>query len=103
MTAGGGDVIDYLIPEVLKPDMIGYEDNPVEAYRNVGCGENVIDIVESALGKYGYENNHPDYDEFEIYCAARIIKRYKPNVHFTHPGYVDAERHRTGLFSDEVK
>lgn len=103
LTAGGGDVIDYLVPEVLKPDMQGYEDNPVEAYRNVGCGENIIDIVESALEKYGYENNHPDYDEFEIYCAEQIIKRYKPNVLFTHPGYVDAERHRTGLFSDEVK
>ncbi len=103
LTAGGGDVIDYLIPEVLRTDMEGYEDNPAEAYRNVGCGENVMEIVQEALEKYSSTNNHPAYDEFQIFCADLIIRKYKPNVLFTHPGHVDAERHRTGLFSDEVK
>lgn len=103
VTAGGGDVIDYLVPEMLELDIKGYEDNPIEAYKRLGSGENILDILEVALEKYGCTNEHPEYDEFEIYCASEIIKRYKPNVLFTHPGYVDSTRHMTGLFSDQVK
>jgi len=103
VTAGGGEVIDYLVPEVMGLDMRGHEDDPASVYRALGTSECVMDIVEEALAKYGCGNAHPDYDEFEIWAAAEIIRRYQPNVLFTHPGHIDGERHRTGLFTDPVK
>ena len=45
---------------------------------------------------------HPEYDEIQIDCACEIICRYRPDLLLTHPGYVDSERHRTGLFSPYV-
>lgn len=103
VTAEGGDVIDYLVPEVMGLDMRGHEDDPASVYRKLGTSECVMDIVENALRIYGCGNAHPDYDEFEIYCAAEILRRFRPNVLFTHPGFVDGERHRTGLFTEPVK
>ena len=103
VTAGGGDVIDYLVPEVMGLDMRGHEDDPASVYRALGTSECVMDIVEEALAKYGCGNAHPDYDEFEMWAAAQIIRRYQPNVLFCHPGHIDGERHRTGLFTDPVK
>jgi len=103
VTANGDDVIDYLVPEIMGEDMNGHEDEAAEVYRRLGTSECVMDIVEAALDKYGPGHTHPEYDEFEIWCAAEIIRRFKPNILFSHPGYVDSERHRTGLFSDYVR
>lgn len=103
VTAGGGDVIDYLVPEVLIEYVRKHEDNPAEAFRMAGTSECLMDMAEEWLAKKGYSNGHPDYDEFEMDCAVEIIRRYKPNVLFTHPSLVDSARHRSGVFSDEVK
>ena len=89
--------------EVFKRDVEPFPDKPYIGYKNTGSGENVMDIVKKGLEMYTCTNDHPAYDEMEIYCGAEIIRKYKPNVFFCHPGYVDGERHRTGLFSDEVK
>lgn len=102
VTAGKNEVIDYLIPTALNEDMENNEDNPVEVYRKLGATDNVIDIIEKSLEKYGCDLGHPDVDDFLIECAAEVIKKYKPNVLFTHPAYVDSARHRTGLFSSMV-
>lgn len=103
MTSGGQDVIDYLIPCALTRDFEGYEDNPLDAYRALGAGECVMDIIAEAARRYTYENKHPEVDEFQIYCASEIIKRYKPNLIMIHPGYVDGMRHEGGVFSDKVE
>ena len=62
VTAEGGDVIDYLVPEVMGLDMRGHEDDPASVYRKLGTSECVMDIVENALRIYGCGNAHPDYD-----------------------------------------
>ncbi len=103
LTANGDDVIDYLIPEVLPTDMKGLEDRPLDVYRKLGTQECLMPMIEKAIEMYGYENVHPSYDEFEIYCCCEIIRKYKPNVLFTHPSYVDSMRHRTGIFSNQIK
>lgn len=102
ITANGGDVIDYLIPETMGTDEAGNEDRPLEVYEKLGTSEICMPIVEKAIKRYGFTHEHPAYDHFEIFCAAEIIKKFKPNVLFTHPGFVDSERHRTGLFSKAV-
>jgi len=102
LTAGKGDVVDYLVPEFFNSYLKGFENNPVDAYKNVGSKDNVADIIEEMIKRYGMENKHPQYDEAEIFAATEIIKRYKPNLMLIHPAYVDNARHRTGLFSDEV-
>ncbi len=103
VTAGDEGVIDYLIAPPMNCDMQGSEDNPLEVYRKLGSRENVNDIVESGLKKFGCGLSHPIVDEFLIYCGAEVIKKHKPNLLLTHPSYVDSARHRTGLFSDLVK
>lgn len=103
VTAGGSDVIDYLIPEVFQDYYIGYENDAVGAYKNAGTKDNVADIVKEMINRYTTTNDHPAYDEAEMFAAAEIIKKYKPNLMLMHPGYVDNTRHMTGLFTDEVK
>lgn len=103
MTSGGEDVIDYLVPCALEADFIGYEDDPIEAYRNLGAGDNVIPIIKEAVRLFTHKNKHPEVEEFQAFCCAEIIRQFKPNLVLTHPSYVDNLRHVYGVFSDEVK
>lgn len=102
-TAGGQDVIDFLVAEPFEYDLEKHPDNPADAFRELGTDERIIDIVEEGIKKFDSLTEHPDCDEFQIFCAAEIIRRYKPNLMLCHPAYVDNARHRTGLFSDKVK
>jgi len=102
VTAGKGDIIDYLIPEFFQEYLKGFEDDPVGAYKKIGAKDNVADIIAEMIKRYGTTNAHPEYDESQMFAAAEIIKKYKPNLTLIHPGYVDNARHRTGLFSDAV-
>lgn len=102
MTSGGQDVIDYLVPCALNADFVGFEDNPIDAYRNLGAQECVVPIIEEAIKRFTHENKHPEVDEFQAYCSAEIIKRFKPNLLLTHPSYVDNQRHAGGAFGEKV-
>lgn len=103
VTAGDNGVVDYLIPEFFQNYLTGYENDVVRAYLNVGSNNGLADIIGEMVKRYSTTNDHPAYDESQIFAATEIIKRYKPNLMFIHPGYVDDARHRTGLFSDEVQ
>lgn len=103
VTSCGQDVIDYLVPCALGVNFIGLEDNPIQAYRNLGAQECVIDIIEEAVRRFGWKDSHPAIEEFQIYCSTEIIKRFKPNLLLTHPSLVDNQRHRTGVFGEGVK
>ena len=102
MTSGGQDVIDYLVPCALTADFEGFENNPLDAYRNLGAQECVMPIIEEAVKRYTCENKHPEVEEFQAYCAAEIIKKFKPNLLLTHPSYVDNQRHEGGVFGEKV-
>lgn len=102
MTSCGQNVIDYLIPCALTRDFEGYEDEPTEAYRALGAQDCVMDIITEAVRRYTHHDAHPGVDEFQIFCATEIIKRFKPNLLLTHPSYVDSMRHQGGVFSDKV-
>ena len=103
VTAGGGDVIDYLIPEIMAEDMEKAKGDWRRAYSSCGTTPCLMKMVEEAVGRHGSGLGHPEYDEVEIDCACEIIRNYKPNILLTHPSLVDSERHRTGLFSSYVK
>ena len=104
VTAGGGDVIDYLVPGILNFYLEGCNgiDDVLEIYRKYGAPECLINIIKEGIEKYGYIDRHPEIDQFQIFCASKIIKEYKPNLMMIHPGYVDHARHRTGLFTEAV-
>ena len=103
VTAKGQDVVDYLIPDVLNEYTAGRENEVMNVYLEYGMSECLYDIVEEGIKRFGYKDAHPTIDEFQIYCASEIIRRYKPNLLLTHPSFVDNARHRTGLFSERVK
>ena len=103
VTAKGEEVVDYLIPGILNEYSDGREHEILEVYREYGARESVIDIVKDGIERFGSKDVHPEYDSFQVYCASRIIERFKPNMIFVHPSHVDSARHKTGVFSEEVK
>jgi len=102
VTAKGDNVIDYLVPGILNFYLEGREHEVLEVYKEYGAPECLINIIKEGIDRYGYVDKHPEIDSFQIYCATRIIKEYKPNLMMIHPGYVDNARHRTGLFGEGV-
>lgn len=103
VTAKGDNVIDYLVPDVLNEYSEGREDEILDVYREYGTTECLMDIVKEGISRFGFRDKHPEIDNFQIFCSAEIIRRYKPNLLLTHPSYVDSARHRTGIFGDGVK
>ena len=53
--------------------------------------------------RFGWGDVHPTVEEFQAYCSAEIIRRYKPNLLLTHPSYVDNRRHAAGVYGKEVE
>lgn len=102
MTSNGDSVIDYLVPCALNDDFVGFEENPLDAYRNLGAQECVMPIIEEAVARFGWQNRHPEVEEFQAYCCVEIIKRFKPNLLLTHPSFVDNQRHLGGVFGEKV-
>ncbi len=102
MVAHDGGLIDYHVPCALNCDFRGYEDEPLNVYRSLGASECVMGIIAEAVKRFGWENRHPEVDEFQTYCVKEIIKKFKPNLLLTHPSYVDSMRHRTGIFGEGV-
>lgn len=100
LTAGGFDVIDYLIPEVMD-DEIEAQPDLVKLYGQVASPCLHKDIIVPNLRLMSHKA-HPDYELFNTACACDIIRQYKPNLLLTHPGLVDDARHRTGLFNETV-
>ena len=108
VTANAEGRIDYLIPELMDRDFEEAGGDLVQGFMNIGTTECLKDIIEEALARRQTDkkitpSTHPECDEIQIDCACEIIRRYKPDLLFTHPAYVDSERHRTGLFSPYVK
>ena len=103
MVSCAADVVDYLVPSALNYCFIGHEDDPLSVYRELGASEEMMDIIAEAARRYGTIDRHPEYDQFQIYCAGEIIKKFKPNLLLIHPADVDNKRHRSGVFGPLVK
>jgi predicted AlkP superfamily pyrophosphatase or phosphodiesterase len=103
LTSLGGDVIDYLVPCVLNYRFSSSDKEPLEVYRECGATEPIIEILKKAIERFGYRDEHPAIEELQAFCSVEIIKKYKPDLLFTHPSYVDNCRHKTGPFTDIVK
>ena len=103
VTAKGQNVIDYLVPDILSEYSTGREEEILDVFREYGTTECLMDIVEEGISRFGFRDEHPAVDHFQIFCSAEIIKRYKPNLLLTHPSLVDNARHKTGIFGDGVK
>lgn len=103
LTSHGEDFIDYLVPNAMNGDFAGFEDRPLEVFRHLGAGENVMDIIAEGVRRFGWKNHHPEVDELQAFCASEIIRKYKPNLLLTHPSFVDSARHSSGVFGPCVE
>ncbi len=103
VTADGGDVVDYLVPSALNYYFEGRDADYLNVYREHGAKEELMPIIERAVERYGYRDRHPEYDAFQVFCAAEILKRYRPNLLMVHPSDVDSKRHRGGVFGESVR
>lgn len=99
--AGGFDVIDYLVPEVLGTDE-QLEPDAEKRFRAAVSPCLFEDCVRPHLPLMEQSPRHPRDDHFSNACACDILRKYKPNLLMTHPGTVDAFRHQFGLFGDAV-
>lgn len=102
VTAGGSNVIDYLVPEIMDSDRES-DISLLEVHRRM-CSDNIFaDIVKPNIGILDWSvSKHPTDEMFQIQCACDIIRKYEPNLVMTHPSYVDATRHEFGLFQDKL-
>lgn len=92
--------VDYLINE--WPGCAA--DIPIaKALAGQGTSPQVLKIVEKYAREMPRSGVHPDCDYFIADCAAEIIREYAPDLVLLHPANVDAARHSTGVFSEEVK
>ena len=102
VTADAVDKIDYLVPELMAEDLKKAGGDVIKAFCDIGMNECLKDVMAAAIAKHGCSLSHPVCDEVQSECACEIVRRFKPDILFTHPGFVDSERHRTGLFSPYV-
>lgn len=100
VTANGGDVIDYLVPEVVQDVPGGTA--MLEALQSAGAGTNMEDILKANIYCLSNGNGRPGYDIFGALCAADIVVNHRPNLLLTHPGIVDSCRHRYGLYAPQI-
>lgn len=100
VTAGGFDVIDYLVPEIMDADAAAAPDLET-LYKNACSPVLFEDIIRPNLPKLNGPK-HPSDENFAIACACEIIRKHKPNLLMTHPCMVDSTRHNNGLFNDRV-
>lgn len=100
LTAGGFDVIDYLVPEVLSEDEQA-EPDPEKRFR-AACSPGLFEEIIKPHLPLLDGPRHPSDDHFSTACACAILRKYQPNLLMTHPGMVDAARHQNGLFGKPV-
>lgn len=100
LTAGGFDVIDYLVPEVLSEDEQA-EPDPEKRFR-AACSPGLFEEIIKPHLPLLEGPRHPSDDHFSTACACDILRKYQPNLLMTHPGMVDAARHQNGLFGKPV-
>lgn len=99
---GKHPAIDYLIPEYK------FSDDLEGGFREAGSSEEMLCIIMKNAGKLkpddgGKRYIFPPYiDDFITSCAEDIIHTYAPEIFFIHNWYMDAIRHRTGIFNEEV-
>ncbi|MBQ8387830.1 MAG: alkaline phosphatase family protein [Clostridia bacterium] len=91
--------IDYNIPEYWPQ---GEGDTQFDCFARAGTSRELWDrVVEPNIGGVTIRK-HPETDQFIIDCCRDIIKLYKPHILALHTGDVDAYRHASGLFNEQV-
>lgn len=101
LTDGANDLIDYLVPEVMDADVEAMPD-PEELYSSK-CSPEIYETIVKPRLSLLRGTEHPYDEEFSTQCAAAIIEAYQPDLLLTHPCYVDATRHKNGVFSPLVR
>lgn len=90
--------IDYCIPEVWD---LHVWDDPTEIYRK-HCSKEGFSIFQNHKHTLGW-HPLPAMDEFAVNCAEEILLYDQPDVFFIHVSAVDIARHRSGMYTQQVK
>ncbi len=99
--SGNDPEIDYLITEYWSQS----EDDDLEdVFVRSGSSPEVMErVVKKNLNLLrGRERQHPDADEFVIQSACDMIREFQPDLLAIHPAAIDAARHASGVFSQQV-
>lgn len=96
---GNHPAIDYLIDEYWTQ---GEGDTPREAWKRMGSGEEMLNLIERYIGKNEIRR-HPQSERFIMDCVCDLIRSHKPDLLFLHPANIDAYRHQMGLFHQKVR
>lgn len=98
-TTGNHPYIDYLIDEYWTQSP---EDTIPEAYARSGSSPEVLEIIRKHMDGVVLRK-HPGSDEFAMRCAIDILRQFDPDLLLMHPANIDGLRHKTGVFSQEVR
>ena len=94
---GGDSSIDYNIPEYFYN-----QDEFISVFKKYGTTDQVVkDIIEPNIPLLEGNGTH-DGDRFIFACARDMVLKYQPDILLIHPCPLDTQRHRDGVFSDDV-
>lgn len=96
---GNHPAIDYLIDEYWKQDE---QDTLRAAWKRMGSSEEMLDVVERNM-KQVQIRKHPESEWFIMDAVCDILRNYNPDLLFLHPANIDAYRHQTGVFNEQVR
>ena len=97
---GGDKNIDYNIPEYFYG-----EDTFISVLQKYGMSDQVLEDIVKPNIEYtkGYGTAGGIYtDKFIFACARDMILKYQPDILLIHPCPLDTQRHKDGVFSDNV-
>ena len=94
--------VDYLVNECWPADGAPIEEYAAK-YLEQGTSKQLMDEVVRPLLPMRYGRQQPRASYFLAHVSAEIIKKYAPDFLALHIGLVDGMRHKTGVFSPEVK
>ena len=93
--------IDYHIADYWREDK---SETVMELFARTGSSPEVLEIASKHLHLLPEDEKlHPYRDDFGMACVCDIIRKFRPDVLFTHPANIDADRHAKGVFGPHLK
>jgi len=93
--------IDYHIADYWREQP---SETLTQLFGRTGSSGPVLEIIQKHLHLLAEDEKlHPYRDEFGIACVADIIRKFRPDVLFTHPANIDDVRHEKGVFGPHLK
>ncbi len=98
--------VDWNIDEYFFYDAKGM--TPAQNFARLGANEETLEVIRENMHRFPTWKDMSVltldnvFDDFLMGCAASLIRRQRPDVLFVHNCWLDATRHRHGVFGEKT-